>query len=879
MAPSLRDQQPHVAGLGRPFQTPKKKSRQHPSNQQPVQFIGRSAQLAHLRQRLDSLRQAPLQGSSSGGPSQPTSNLLDDLPDASSEPSASAADISSSSDFPDGLETSLHSSPSKATSTSRDSPPPRAKRWRPAPERVMRSLYDWWKDLLPNLVDPMLGYMQRSAGHPVGTCFFLVYCCKTVGCNAKAQDVLLLFWDYYENVSVPFCECIPLPHVLIASGMFPTAPSQPCTAVSIDLLDFYSALFEHSGDAITALARALCKFYTRRGWRGSPIADPFRKPLGHAVQWYNSLRIVIERRINAAIEAARSNIIGHHQSGPAASISATQTEPLQTSTDSTCMDHPTEPSSTPTHLHPSSPPTDDCRTRRTCSPILQQRCPACFGGDTFGRRFGEGADMIVAADGNFSHRHMRNAGDIPSFYDPEYFIPKEDVDRIGAFIDQQHKKAPNKSWVPKVPDEAVDSCKSGHEAADEQKAKTNADRFDDTGMMALVCSHDIPLFGEQQKQVLTLFIHLFSLIPDNATVVGLYDIGCVVDRSFGRYDLLPPEVASRLMWALSAMHAYGNEWSCHLVYNPRLQPGLGLRDGEGVEQLWSRLRVFIPVTRTSAKSRRIWILDRQLHAIGSEMRDNLGNWIACKLKHGVHEQYTEAQNIVVPAKFAVEKLREQWKLQFNAQLSIRARTLYLNTHAETLYISLNISQMFPELKNVDAEVVRVIMLAHDLKIYIRKRVVAQLLEFDRIDRAAGGKDNPLGTKLHQQTRKAISRRQPAILSAIRKFNRYCVKVGQLAAKHQVPPHLPIPQPLLTNLAVLRDDPMLFEDVWIVPPSSSDRPQWLEDADLHRAIRALHKLDWCVEEEARLYREAQNMCQWFGLELAATQLATQTSEST
>ena len=47
------------------------------------------------------------------------------------------------------------------------------------------------------------------------------------------------------------------------------------------------------------------------------------------------------------------------------------------------------------------------------------------------------------------------------------------------------------------------------------------------------------------------------------------------------------------------MHAYGHQWSCQLVYNPRLRKGLGLSDGEGTERLWSRFRKLIGITRSS----------------------------------------------------------------------------------------------------------------------------------------------------------------------------------------------------------------------------------------------------------------------------------------
>jgi hypothetical protein len=64
------------------------------------------------------------------------------------------------------------------------------------------------------------------------------------------------------------------------------------------------------------------------------------------------------------------------------------------------------------------------------------------------------------------------------------------------------------------------------------------DQFDDTGLMALVCRHDIPLFlanidtpGEQQKYAVALVEHLFSHLPAQATIYLLYDVSCVLDRS------------------------------------------------------------------------------------------------------------------------------------------------------------------------------------------------------------------------------------------------------------------------------------------------------------------------------------------------------------
>jgi hypothetical protein len=129
----------------------------------------------------------------------------------------------------------------------------------------------------------------------------------------------------------------------------------------------------------------------------------------------------------------------------------------------------------------------------------------------------------------------------------------------------------------------------------------------------------------------------------------------------------------------------------------------------------------------------------------------------------------------------------------------------LQQQAEALYTSLNITESFPELQGVDLEFVKVLLMARDLKIVIRKRAIGSFFEEDKLKQAVGGRHQPLGmmlngvcnyishrcvlvgTKLQQQTKKAISKRKPALMAAIRKFNNYCER---LATLHQ--PHRPIP---------------------------------------------------------------------------------------
>lgn len=138
------------------------------------------------------------------------------------------------------------------------------------------------------------------------------------------------------------------------------------------------------------------------------------------------------------------------------------------------------------------------------------------------------------------------------------------------------------------------------------------------------------------------------------------------------------------------MHAYGHQWACQIVYNPRLREGLGLTDGEGVERLWSRLRKLIPITRSSAvstcmfpphhashdrsqRSRRIWLIDRQAKVISLDLRDDLGHWIAQRLRHGVESREASSLEELARVGIPKEELRDEWKQQCVAQTSIRAR--------------------------------------------------------------------------------------------------------------------------------------------------------------------------------------------------------------
>jgi hypothetical protein len=212
---------------------------------------------------------------------------------------------------------------------------------------------------------------------------------------------------------------------------------------------------------------------------------------------------------------------------------------------------------------------------------------------------------------------------------------------------------------------------------------------------------------------------------------------------------------------------------------------------------------------------------------------------------------------------------------------------HLMGKVEALYASLNIHDQFPELEGINLDFVRFLLLARDLKMNIRKRAIASFFEWDKLDRAVGGAQQALGkfilpchyyhrsicsgTKLHQHTRKAIAKRQPALMASIRKFNTYC---EHLEVLYDPTWSIPLPSPLPTKLVELRSDQSLMEDVWITP-SVGEVPRWLEDSDVRDGIRALLKRERCREEQKRLGIEADNLCRFFGDELAALELTLRT----
>lgn len=76
--------------------------------------------------------------------------------------------------------------------------------------------------------------------------------------------------------------------------------------------------------------------------------------------------------------------------------------------------------------------------------------------------------------------------------------------------------------------------------------------------------------------------------------------------------------------------------------------------------------------------------------------------------------------------------------------SLQHELAKIKENAEEMYAALNVNSEFPTLTGVSMTVVKRLFMLRDLKAGVQKRVSNACFEFDRLDRAAGGKDMTLG---------------------------------------------------------------------------------------------------------------------------------------
>lgn len=212
---------------------------------------------------------------------------------------------------------------------------------------------------------------------------------------------------------------------------------------------------------------------------------------------------------------------------------------------------------------------------------------------------------------------------------------------------------------------------------------------------------------------------------------------------------------------------------------------------------------------------------------------------------------------------------------------------------EELYAELDVGEAFPDIQAYGLEFARVLVMAYDAKCIARQKITGRFFEWDVLDRAVGGKGHALGacgtwgarrvltyhagTEQHQRVVKGMQKRQPALVNAINRYNDLCARLVELLPRGM---SFALPQPLTTELAKLKDDPTLLEDVWMSTESGEGTGAlWLMDSSVRKGIRAVHLLDRCREEVTRLDMEERSLHAWLLPEINALDAAIANPDST
>ncbi|KAF9520071.1 hypothetical protein BS47DRAFT_1287649, partial [Hydnum rufescens UP504] len=521
--------------------------------------------------------------------------------------------------------------------------------------------HKWNTIVLPSLLRPYLALRAatNSGRDAVQTPTEIVPC--TCG-TCLRLEVTCVHFKYMDSIVLYSRQCTPAPQQLVERGLFPCAPFLPKLAINLDMLEFAAGLFVNSSPNETAWAATLTEFLDTRGYVFA-TEDSFRRCFGNALTQYQVLMQVVEAEVTKSVEVAWTLVLTTSASMLLHRLKAEL--PLVDGSTSLFERNYLNSQSDDGHL----PQSKSGEPRQCPSAYLHSQCPLCFGGRPSVPQENT-PHVIVCIDANFQQKrnhdkdcrkgHEKEEG----MRDPPLFSPctvrvseadlkdwevkvegirnHQSTTRTGSkckagemvesdlsIVDAEDRCEPG---MP-IPNSCADSCGESFIAADSNRVKASTMYFSNTGMMAMLCRHDIVLFwanmwtaGEKQFFALALLAALMAELPLDWTIGFLYDIACQMHRSLIKWGFLP-QFLPRLLFAILVFHAYGHQWVCQLWYHPRKAGIWGLSDGEGCERFWSMLRRLIPGMRVTGYHHRLFVLDLQIAHIHRAQFAGLGEWL------------------------------------------------------------------------------------------------------------------------------------------------------------------------------------------------------------------------------------------------------------
>ncbi|KAH6886114.1 hypothetical protein BKA70DRAFT_1377276 [Coprinopsis sp. MPI-PUGE-AT-0042] len=725
----------------------------------------------------------------------------------------------------------------------------------------------WTQDVLPKLIPTYLELIKRS-GNLVN-----VDRTRAVSCNCGPAvtriEVICVSFDGLSARSI--CTCNPPAH-LVTVGYFPCAPVRPSLAVDIRMLEFMHELYVRSAPNRTAWASALESVYSNQGLLAAD-RDIIRRRLSKAGQYYSLLRARADAFVRQVLVHANSTLDPD-------GASDRDGEWVEEGATFSAEDY------------------------------LKQCCPTCFTGLKHDPN--QVADVIVCLDANFTQKRCTpargNGLDPPIKHPRTCFLSVEEVE--AAKKEVESKRTTRRPAAPpatsgaqpeaveegmKVPPSVLDGCHDSFQAADEKRIKANTTFFAETGLFALLCRHDHPLWlanmntpGEPQYFAIALLKKLFRSLPSDI----------ILERSCRKWDLIP-DFLNRIAWAISVFHAYGHQWPCQLVYHPRKRTGFGLSDGEGCERFWSAIQMLIPSLRVSGYHNRILILDFQVEHLRQTSLLQSGKWILRKWD-SCSQRITEAKQVAaqtqpllratkglakkeiqsiidlmdwaktlrkdiktLDSRISVAVGSDEMQELMETRQSLDAKEHEVNRQIENRQNKLGVPETAHLKKLLNDKYLSLLVQTRALKGRLRTRVQTRRFELERLDRAYQRGAANDERKLHGHLQSQINRHQTGIISTLSRYNSLCNEMTKLvqtgkAPKGAIPP-LPLARETLFSLDV--DNPIWDDTGLDDAEDRPDAPLWLSNKEVREGIKALLIVERCEEELARLKTECRALHQW------------------
>ncbi|KNE97611.1 hypothetical protein PSTG_09160 [Puccinia striiformis f. sp. tritici PST-78] len=406
-------------------------------------------------------------------------------------------------------------------------------------------------------------------------------------------------------------------------------------------------------------------------------------------------------------------------------------------------------------------------------------CPACFGPQPANLSACPAATrnpLCICLDGNFQHRHHSKASrDHETLQMPHIFLPEGAVEAMTTGI--RHLE------LVKKPPAQADRCADAHKAADDKRNESTWKGCDDTGLMGCCCRHDSAISltniyksGEQRAMPLALLRKLLGSVEE----AGLL-----------------PEFANQLTFGTSIFHSYVHNWMCQLDYNPRLNTGWGLSDGEGLERMWLYLSPLVSPLRYATRNHRLAAIAHRLKYHNTRGIKQLPHWLSKKFKMATRRHWeTRAQldfllskqnpfkpqgrNYQPPLKKLRQKLLDPKlallpvKAMKKIIKSIKQRSRQLKKDAE------GISDLPPDEENHDEQRLRLLLWNMKQQLYIQ----AVQLRAERQPLMDANKTGPrVGTDRKEEIFKAMRKLKPASKNLLNKYNKLYSEFAKKCPTH------------------------------------------------------------------------------------------------